>query len=114
MILNAIIKNTKLGFDYPVFSFDLTLDIQDGTGVILGGYALDNYVKSKKKRIIQQRGAEAIQRILEVVGVDSWEQLKGRYVRIETKGLGCPVSKIGNIMKEEWVDFSTFFKGGNK
>ena len=111
MIQNAIIKNTFLGFDYPIFTFELSLDIQDGTGCCFGGYALDEFDKSKNKRIVQQKGAEAVQRILEVVGVDSWEKLKGKYVRVETKGLGSPITKIGNIMKDEWVDFLTFFKG---
>ncbi len=112
MIQNAIIKNTFLGFDYPLFTFELSLDIQDGTGCCFGGMALDEYDKWEKKRIVTQRGGEAIQRILEVVGVDSWEELKGKYVRVETKGLTQPIKKIGNIMKDEWVDFSTFFIGG--
>ena len=110
MIQNAIIKNTFLGFDYPIFTFELSLDIQDGTGCCFGGYALDEFDKARDKRIVQQKGAEAIQRILEVVGVESWEQLKGKYVRVETKGLSSPIKKIGNIMKDEWLDFSTFFK----
>ena len=111
MIQNAIIKNTFLGFDYPVFTFELSLGIQDGTGCCFGGYALDEFVQTKNKRVIQSKGAEAIQRIIEVVGVDSWEELKGKYIRVETKGLSSPIKKIGNIMKDEWVDFSTFFKG---
>lgn len=111
MILNAIIKSTTLGFDKPIFTFNLVLDIQDGYGGCLGGYALDEYDKGKHKRVIQPKGAELIQRILEVVGVDYWEQLKGKYIRVEFNGLGSTISKIRNIMKDEWVDFSTFFKG---
>lgn len=111
MILNAIIKETKLGYDYPIFTFNLVLEVQDGTGVVFGGYALDEYIKNRNKRVIQPKGAEAIQRILEVVDVDTWEDLKGKYIRIESNGIGSTLTKIGNIMKDEWVDFSTFFKG---
>ena len=114
MILNAIIKDTSLGFDGAIFTFTLCLDVQDGYGVVLGGYALDEYIKKHKKRIVQPLGAEAIQRILEIVGVKNWEELKGKYLRVEFNGLGSSISKIGNIMKDDWIDFATFFKGENK
>lgn len=42
--------------------------------------------------------------VLRVVGVDSWEKLKGQYVRVESEGLGGGIRKIGNITKELWFD----------
>ena len=52
---------------------------------------------------------EAISKILEVVGVDEWEDLPGKYIRIEYKGLGSTVTKIGNIIEGKWFDLNEFF-----
>lgn len=51
---------------------------------------------------------EAISKIL-VVGVDKWEDLPGKYIRIEYNGLGSTVTKIGNIIEEKWFDLKEFF-----
>lgn len=51
-----------------------------------------------------------IQRVLEVVGVETWEELKGKYIRIVSHGLGESVTKFGNLMKDDWMDFTTFGK----
>ena len=98
--LNAQIKATKLGFiANGICSFDLILDIQGGGGVCVGGWALDG-----------SYGINVIKRILEVVGVDTWEELEGKYIRIKDIHLNDRVSSIGNLMKEEWINFDTFGK----
>ena len=107
--LNAQIKATKLGFvGNDILTFDLILDIQDGGGVCVGGYALSQYDKTKQKIVGTAQGTSVIMRILEVVGVDTWEELKGKYIRIKDCHIGDRVSAIGNLMKDEWVDFDTF------
>jgi hypothetical protein len=109
--LNAQIKSTKLGFvGNDILTFDLILDIQDGGGVCVGGYALSQYDKTKQKIVGTAQGTSVIMRILEVVGVDTWEELKGKYIRIKDCHLGDRVSSIGNLMKNEWVDFDNFEK----
>lgn len=107
--LNAQIKATKLGFiSNGIFDFKLVLEIQGGGGVALGGWAMDRYDKEKNKRVGTAYGMNLIMRILEVVGVDTWEELEGKYIRIKNAKLGDRVSAIGNLMAEEWVDFDTF------
>lgn len=109
--INAQIKSTSLGYgDHSIFSFYLVLDLQGGAGVTVGGYVMDKYVEAKKERIGTEYGMNVIKRILEVVGVRNWEELKGKYIRVENCGLGSRVTKIGNLMKEEWIDFDTFGK----
>lgn len=109
--LNAQIKSTKLGFvSNGIFDFTLVLDIQGGGGIALGGWAMDQYDKEKNKRVGTVYGMNLIMRILEVVGVDTWEELEGKYIRIKNAKLGDRVSAIGNLMKEEWIDFGTFGK----
>lgn len=98
--LNAQIKATKLGFiANGICSFDLILDIQGGGGVAVGGWALNG-----------SYGMNVIKRILEVVGVDTWEELEGKYIRIKDIHLDDRVTSIGNLMKEEWINFDTFEK----
>jgi len=113
--LNAYIKSTSLGYeDGGIFSFRLCLDIQDGCGCCVGGYAMDGYSKLQDKRVGSAYGMDLIIRILEVVGVRTWEELKGKYIRVESPGLGGRITKIGNLMKNDWVDFDTFGKGGGE
>ena len=52
---------------------------------------------------------EAISKVLEVVGVDKWEDLPGKYIRFEDNGWGSKVTKIGNIIEEKWLDLEEFF-----
>lgn len=109
--LNAQIKKTKLGFiANGICSFDLILDIQGGGGVVVGGWALDTPDEKKQKRIGSAYGMNVIMRILKVVGVDTWEELEGKYVRIKDIHLNDRVSSIGNLMREEWVNFDTLDK----
>ena len=110
-ILNAQITDTQLGYaESGVFTFWLVLDLQDGGGVSIGGYAMDEYDKIMKDRIGTAYGMNLIKRILEVVGVRTWEDLKGKYIRVESGGLGSRVTKIGNLMKDEWVNFTKYGK----
>lgn len=51
-----------------------------------------------------------MRKIMEVVGVRSWEDLKGKYVRYEDNGWGSRITKIGNIIKEDWIDIDDFMK----
>ena len=36
-------------------------------------------------------------------------ELEGKYIRVESEGIGSKVTKIGNLMKDEWVDFGTYY-----
>ncbi|MCH5430804.1 hypothetical protein [Lactococcus lactis] len=105
---NYEIVSTHLGYeDHGIFTVYLTLK-GGGFGVSVGGYALDEPIAGK--RVIAKKGAELIPKILDVVGVETWEQLKGQYIRVEDNGLGTKVSKIGHLMDNKWLDFESFFK----
>ena len=49
-------------------------------------------------------------RIMDVVGVSRLEDMKGKYIRVATKGLGSTVKIIGNIINNRWFDYDSFFK----
>ena len=109
-IRNAQITNTMLGReDHGIFTF--MIYIQFGAcGCGIGGYSLDEYNKETKTRVFQAESMEIIAKILDVVGVDTWEQLKGQYIRIKDNGWGSTVDEIGNLMEEKWINIREFFK----
>ena len=107
-IRNFKISATHLGYEsHGIFTAYLTLQ-SAGFGISVGGYVLDEFID--KKRIITKKGAELIPRILDVVGVETWEQLAGQYIRVEDNGIGESISKIGNLIEDNWLDFDRFLK----
>lgn len=104
-IKNARIDSTKLGTeDHGLFTFSLGLDY-GGSFQHFGGIGLDNPPKDKTKLPFKRQptayGMDCIVRILETVGVESWEDLKNKYVRAEVKN-GYIVGLI-NILDDDKV-----------
>ena len=52
----------------------------------------------------------AMMKIMDTVGVEKWEDLKGKYIRVESDGWGSSIHKIGNIIKDNWFDIKEFFE----
>lgn len=46
---------------------------------------------------------------MNVVGVKNWEDLKGKYIRIQTNGWGSTIDTIGNLMEDKWFNIKEFF-----
>ena len=98
MIKNAIIESTMIGReDNGIMT------------VLIFILALDEYDKSTKTIAFQAKSMEVISKILEVVGAKIWEELPGKYIRFEDKGLGVTITKIGNITEDKWFDILEFF-----
>lgn len=109
------IKNAKIDYvklyieDHDILTFSIGLDLGSG-GCALGGYALDQLFRVNKndnkwdyERKSSPAGLDCMRKIMEVVGVRSWEDLKGKYVRYEDNGWGSRITKIGNIIKDDWM-----------
>lgn len=112
MIKNAIIESTMLGReDHGIMTFVLYIRFDDGLCCGVGGYALDEHDKVHNKRVFRAKSMEAISKVLEVVGVEKWEDLPGKYIRFEDNGWGSTVTKIGNILSGKWFDLKEFFGG---
>lgn len=110
-LLNAEITNVSLNMkDLGCLTLSITLK-GAGWGVVYGGYCLgkgylganDDYFNGSAK------GMEAIMRIMDVVGVEVLEDMKGKYVRIANKGWGSSVKIIGNVISDKWFDYESFF-----
>lgn len=99
---NAKIVRTMLGVeDHGVFTFVISLDY-GGSGQGYGTYALDSFDKAKKCRVGTAFGCEAIMRLLKVLEVKSWEDLNGKYCRVEATWDG--VRRIGHPLNDQWLD----------
>lgn len=110
-LLNAEVTNVSLNMkDHGCLILSITLK-GAGWGVVYGVYCLgkgylgadDDYFNGSAK------GMEAIMRIMDVIGVEALEDMKGKYVRIASKGLGSSVKIIGNIISDKWFDHESFF-----
>lgn len=114
-IENAKITNVSISMaDHGCFTFFITLD-GGGWGVNVGGYCIGHgYLGSDHFSAENGSGLIAMMEIMNVVGVERWEDLVGKYVRVKTEGPGSRVTVIGNILKEEWFDIDSFFGNFNK
>ena len=108
-IENALIEKVDLSMaDYGCLTLAMTLQ-GGGWGVVYGGYCLGYGYLGANDFDGSAAGLEYIMRIMDVVGVERFQDLKGKYVRVATKGLGDTVKIIGNILKDQWFDAETFF-----
>lgn len=107
-IVNGKIIKTELGTkDIPVFTCSLWIEMESGV-CSFGGYALDTYNKEKGERVGTAIGFSAIMKLMEVLEVGNWEDLKGTYVRCKINA-DTSISHIGHLMKDKWFSFGVFF-----
>jgi hypothetical protein len=99
MIKNAKIDKTKLGFEdgSQWFTCWLYLDYGDSTHQGFGGYGLG-----------PKWGVQFIKELMKTVGVEEWENLVGKYIRVEVAeskrmGFGHEIIKIGHITEDKWL-----------
>ena len=110
-IENAFIEKVDLSMaDHGCFTLAMTLD-GGGWGVVYGGYCLGKGYLGADDDFFNgsAAGMEYLMRIMDTVGVERFQDLKGKYVRVATKGWGDQVKIIGNILKDKWFDAETFF-----
>ncbi len=99
-IHNAQIKSTMLGYeDHGILTAMLDVEWAGG-GIGFGGYRLDSPKGDDTE--LQGVSIDYIKEIMRVVGVSRWEDLQGKYIRIETEGWGGRALAIGNLMSDEW------------
>lgn len=110
-IENALITNVDLSMaDHGCLTLAMTLE-GSGWGVVYGGYCLGKGYLGADDDFFDGSadGMEYLIRIMDTVGVEKFQDLKGKYVRVAAKGRGSSVKIIGNIIKDKWFDAETFF-----
>ena len=111
-ILNAKITNTKLGEDHGCLTANLFLE-GDGWGCTFGGYCLDHWYSDVGKHHSPD-GYGAIIELMKTLEVESWEELNGKYVRVEIEGWGGNIIKIGHLLKNKWFSWKDYFEEAKK
>jgi hypothetical protein len=110
-IENALIEKVDLSMaDHGCLTLAMTLQ-GGGWGVVYGGYCLGKGYLGADDDFFDgsAAGMEYLMRIMDTVGVERFQDLKGKYVRVATKSWGNQVKIIGNIIKDKWFDAETFF-----
>lgn len=110
-IENALITNVDLSMaDHGCLTLVMALE-GDSQGAVYGGYCLGHGYLGAADDFFDgsAAGMEYLIRIMDTVGVEKFQDLKGKYIRVATKGWGDPVKIIGNIIKDKWFDAETFF-----
>ena len=112
-IVNAKITNVSITMeDHGCLTFYITLE-GASWGCNFGGYKIASGClcwKDEDFKAESGDGLVAMMRIMKTVGVERWEDLINKYVRVETKGWGNTIHKIGNILEDKWFDIADFFK----
>ena len=109
------IENAKITYvsltmkDHGVLTFWVGLE-GNGWGCSRGGFVIGHgYLGAKEFKAERGDGLEAMMKIMDTVGVESWEDLQGKYVRVELGKFSDGVHAIGNLIKDKWFDVKSFF-----
>lgn len=98
-VKNAVIKSATIDMgDRGLLQSWIHLDY-GGSGQGFGGYAL--YLpKSYSHHELKSVAGHWLFRCMEIAGVEKWEQMVGRTIRVRANHNG--VEAIGHIVKDDW------------
>ena len=109
-IENALIAKVDLSMaDHGYLTLAMVLK-GDYWGTVYGGYILGYGYLGSDDFNGSARGIESIMRIMDTVGVERFQDLKDKYVRVAVTTGSGPITIIGNIIEDKWFDIETFFK----
>ena len=109
--VNAVIRDTYFGLgDGAYLTFRICIDYNEEMTQLKkeGHIIFDLY---QWDREWTERVMCIIFEILKVVGVCSWDDLKGKHIRAEQDRIFDTISGIGNVSDEDsWIDFTEWRK----
>ena len=109
MIENAKITKVSLTMaEHGCLTFWVWVEMQNGACGI-GGYCIGHGHLDADHFDGDGRGLVAMARIMDTVGVENWEDLKGEYCRVDSEGWGGKIIRIGNLIRDKWFDLPKFF-----
>jgi len=109
-IENALIKSVDLSMeDHGILVLRMELE-GNHWGVNYGNRCLGKGYLGANEFVGYAKGIEEIMRIMDTVGVSRFNDLEGKYIRVEMDRFCDPITKIGNIIKDKWFDYKEFYK----
>lgn len=113
MIENAKITSADLSMEeHGCLTLWLILEGQ-GWGCGFGGRVLGKGYVGAKEFEGSEKGIVEIMKIMDVVGVSKFSELKGKIVRAEIdKWWGGKIDKIGNVIEDKWFSYKEFYGEG--
>lgn len=107
MILNAKITSADIFIeDHDILTFAIGIETSAGWSSSIGCFYLD--WTTDEERVSAPYTSKVIRAILEAVGVRSWSDLVGKYIRIDDNDQhNSSITKIANLMKDNWIDLRT-------
>ena len=109
-IENGRITDVDLSMaDHGVITLTLCVS-GNGCGFVYGGYALGHGYLGAEHFDSTEHALVYIMKIMDTVGVENFNGLKGKYIRFATKGWGDCITIIGNIISDKWFDTKSFFE----
>lgn len=81
-----------------------------GCCVVYGGYCLGHGYVGADEFDSTDKAMVYLMRIMDTIGVERFNDLKGKYVRVASEGWGSTVKIIGNIIDDNWFDAESFFE----
>src|SRR5690348_11001969 len=112
-IKNAIIVSAELtSSGHGLLSGWIHLDYGDGGHQGFGGNALYLPKDFRHHKSQLNFAGHWIFRVMQIAGVEQWDKLKGKTIRVKSDkdGLSGTVIAIGHIVKDDWFDPSEEFK----
>lgn len=103
-IRNATITSASIRYDRGIFLCPWIFVEGDGWGCGMGGYVCDKKdVEHVGNSVVSLTGF-MIMRIMDTVGVEAWEHLAGKNVRVEfsVPHAGGEIVALGHWCKDKW------------
>lgn len=109
-IRNAIVESATLGIERG-FMLDSWLHVTygDSTSQGFGGWAL-HLGETATHHAVMSPAGHWIYRVLEIAGVESWDKVKGKAIRVRVEG--DRIVGIGHIVKDDWFIPAVDFRAG--
>ena len=110
MTTDSLIRDGYKIINMQITYVDLSMsDYGSGYSVVYGNHWLGHGYLGAKEFDGNEKSMPYIMNIMNVVGVERFNDMKGKYARIAFKGLGSSTKIIGNIIEDKWFDPESFF-----
>ena len=107
-IENAKISSVTLSMaDHGCLTFMIFVE-GSGWGQGFGGWSIGHGYLGANEFEGSAAGLECMMRIMNAVGVERWEDLEGKYCRIQRDSKGT-ITSIANIVDDNWFNVRDFF-----